>query len=218
MPTRIGETQSVPSYKADPTKKSDTVIDIELKKADEMLKDSKCDYKNILNQIFKISILLHRLGAVESKIYALDKDQELAAQIKKIRSTYNGWWVMGATMLSGGAQIAGGVLSVIGAVQPQRYADEKNKTGPLPNRLLETGKSISNLGQGISPIVSLLNSRAEGNRAVLQFQQQVAQRRQEDRNRSYSEDSQLTREALRKMEQADSELHQAISRMVDTRS
>jgi len=216
-------------------KVAEDVLQLELKSLDDMM-NSKCEFRNILSQIYKVMLILHRLGCREDKSYALDKEIEMQVEIKKIKESYNSWPVLVITCISGGLTIAGGVVGIFGAFPGTAVgdalgklpamksffdvsgaADKAKKASELATKISSFSSGLSSVGQGTGAFGKLFENKDEANRAVLQFALQQMQRKNEDRTRSSGDEGQQGRDAIRNLSQIESEAHNTASRMLDSR-
>lgn len=212
--------QQVPEEKV-----SEDVLKLELKSLDEMI-NSKCEFRNILSQIYKVMLVLHRLGCREDKTYALDKEIEMHFEIKKIKDSYNSWPVLVITCISGGLTIVGGVVGIFGAFPGTAVgdalgklpmiksffdvsgaADKAKRAGELASKISGFSSGLSSVGQGTGAFGKLSENKDTANRAVLEYALKQMQRKQEDRSRSSTDEGQQSRDAIKNLSQIESEAH-----------
>jgi hypothetical protein len=217
-------------------KPADDVLKIELSKLDTML-SSKSEFRNVLAQVYKVMLVLHRLGCREDKTYALDKEIEMTVEIKKIKDTYNTWSVLTITCISGGLTIIGGVMGIFGAFPGTAAGDALGKLPGLKSffdvsgagdkakaaadliaKISGISSSVSGVGQGIGAFGSIVEKKSQAERDTLQFFLQQMQRKNEDRNSSNRDENQQGRDAIRNLSQVEGEAHNIVSRLLETRS
>ncbi|MFQ5729198.1 MAG: hypothetical protein ACE5GN_02415 [Waddliaceae bacterium] len=204
------------------------IVENELSKITAMLKNPKCDIRVLIDQICRIAMALHRQGALENKTYVLDKELELSLEISNVKNTYNGWKVLTITIVSGGVTILGGVIGIAGVV-PGTAAGSA-LAGMAPKVLSVFGNAgaktafssisggMGGIGQGTGAFGKIFENQSEAERAVHQFILNQGQTKLGDRNQASASEVQLIREALRKAEATDSEAHQTIKLLVDSRA
>jgi hypothetical protein len=211
-----------------PSNKATDTVETELKKITEMLKNPKYDIRLIIDQLCRISMALHRQGAIENKIYSLDKELELTLEIKEVKNTYNGWKVLTISIASGGLTLLGGVIGLAGVLPGTAAGTALASMAPkvlsiFKNPNIGTGfdsasKGLSGIGQGAGAFGKMFADKAEAERAVRQFILSQDQTKFGDRNQASASEVQLCRETLRKAEQAESEAHQTVKLLVDSRA
>lgn len=236
--TSLQSKDNLPIEKEQPVseeKTSDDVLKVELSKLDDML-SSKGDFRNLLAQVYKVMLVLHRLGSREDKAYALDKEVEMQVEIKKVKDSYNSWPVLVITCVSGGLTIAGGVVGIFGAFpgtlvgdalgklpmmksffDVSGAADKAKRASELATKISSFSGGLSSVGQGTGAFGKLFDNKDEANRAVLQFALQQMQRKNEDRSRSSNDEGQQGRDAIRNLSQIESEAHNTAAKILEGR-
>lgn len=145
------------------------------KKIDEALHAETYDYERIHAMVLRFCMIHMRHVVKEDHEYIAKIGDQIKVQSEKIRGTYNSWPVVTVTLISSAVSIVGGVAGFSTMIRP---GSELAKT------FAASAHGISTMSTGISGAGSLLNSRTEGDRQVLQLVLRRDQDKEEEKKGS----------------------------------
>ena len=191
---------------------------------DLQLKNPNADYSRLMEQAFKVIMLLMRKSARTDKEYVLNKGPQLLEEITRIKSTYNNKFNLAITVISSSITIAGGLTGLSGAF-PGTVAGEylATKMPAVFSSFADAGfgktlngwsKGMSGIGQGSGAFGGIFKENFEAKRIVYQFDLEEGKRKRQDRQESAAQSQQAQREALSKAMQALESTHRAASQIM----
>lgn len=199
-------------------------LNVELTAMDNLLNDPNCDHGRVLEQAYRVLMLMSRMLGQTEKLYVLDQEPELYAQVKKLKGTYNTWTVLAITIVSGSLSIGGGFIG-IGAAIPGTSLGElaansaPNTLGWLSN--LQWGKNLSKVGQGVGGVGtgtgafgSLASNSAESKRALCNYVIEEIKRKRSDREEATRQQRGQVDSASNNCKQTAQAAHQAASNLL----
>lgn len=206
----------------------DETLNAELVKMDKLLENPNCDHRNVLDQAYKIMILLNRKLAITEKNYVLDQEPELWAKVKELKGTYNTWTVLTVTVLSGGLSIAGGFIGIGSAIPGTAMGTGLSNASPklfsfLSNtawaqKLSSIGQGVGGAGQGVGAFGKLAGDNEEAKRTFIQFAIEEMKRKGSDRQEAYRQSRDQSHGAINSWQSAAQQGHQTAMRVLEARS
>ncbi len=194
-------------------------IDVQLIAMDALLADPKADFRTVLEQAYKILMLMsHRLRQT-NRTYVLDQEPQLFAQVNELKETYNSWGVLAITIASGTLTIAGGLVGA-GAAIPgtglgQSLANSApNALGWLSSEssgkmLTAVGGGIGSVGQGTGAFGKIGSDSNESRRTYCNVLIEEIKRKRSDRDDSARQNREQCSAANSSWHQALEASHQA---------
>lgn len=166
-------------------------LNVQLTKLDNMLEDPNCDHSRVLEQAYKILMLMSRLLGQTEKEYVLDQEPELYAQVKELKGTYNTWTVLAITIASGSLTIAGGFVGMGAAIPGTALGQTMGNAAPnalgwLSNadwakKLANIGQGMGGVGQGTGAFGKLAGDSNEAKRSFCHIVIEEIKRKRSDR-------------------------------------
>lgn len=145
------------------------------KKIDEALQAETYDYERIHAMVLRFCMIHMRHVVKEDQEYIAKIGDQIKVQSGKIRESYNTWPVVTVTLISSAVSIVGGVGGFSTLIRPN---------SDVAKFLANNAHGISTMSTGISGAGSLLNSRTEGDRQVLQLVLRRDQDKEEEKKGS----------------------------------
>lgn len=189
---------------------------------DLQLQNPNADYSRVMEQAFKVIMLLMRKFARTDKEYVLDKGPQLLEEIARIKSTYNNKLNLAITVISSSITIAGGLTGLSGAF-PGTDAGKYLAKMPLLSSFADAGfgktlkgwsKGMSGIGQGSGAFGGIFKENFEAKRIVYQFDLEEGKRKRQDRQESAAQSQQTRQQALRDAKEVMQSLHQVASQIL----
>lgn len=142
------------------------------RKIDEALKAENRDFDKIHALVLRFCMIHMRNVSKEDQEYIAKIGDQIKVQAGKIRDTYNTWPVLTVTLVSSAVSIGGGAAGFSSFMMP---------SSEIAKVFASNSQQISTASTGISGISSLLNSRNEGDRQILQLTMKRDQDREEEK-------------------------------------
>lgn len=145
------------------------------KKINEALNAENRDYEKIHAMILRFCMIHMRNVSKEDQEYIARIGDQIKVQAGKIRDTYNTYPVVVITIISSVVSVGGGVAGFSSLIRPN---------SEVARAFAQNAQQISTASTGISGVGSLLNSRNEGDRQILQLTMKRDQDKEEEKKGS----------------------------------
>ncbi len=204
----------------------DQTLNVELTAMDELLNNPNRDHGRVLEQAYRVIMLMSRMLGQTEKLYVLDQEPQLYAQVNKLKGTYNTWTVLAITIASGSLSIAGGFVGMGAAIPGTSLGQVMGNAAPNTLGWLSNaqwGKNLSNVGQGLGGVGtgtgafgSLANNTSESKRAFCNHIIEEIKRKRSDREEATRQQRNQIDSASNNCKQAAQAVHSAITNLLMT--
>jgi len=164
----------------------DRTLETSFEELQELMDEPNTDFMRVMEQAYKVLLLLNRRAARTDKMYAQDKEPEIRMHIHDVKGTFNRKDVLAIQCFFAGLTILGG-FATMGSLVPLPLGAETLKGA---------GTALGQIGQGGGSIGNAFANNAESQRKVCEFELEESKRRRGDRDDSERKNADQQRQAL----------------------
>lgn len=194
-------------------------INTQLTSLDTLLLDPKADFRIVLEQAYKILMLMsHRLRQTNHR-YVMDQEPELFAQVSELKGTYGSWQVLAITIASGSLSIVGGLVGAGAAIPGTGFGQAMANQAPNAlgwlsaadwgKKLTAIGGGIGSVGQGTGTFGKIGSDSNEAKRVFCNVLIEEIKRKRSDREDASRQNREQCSSASGSWRQAMEAAHQA---------
>jgi len=165
---------------------------------DAILKSQNIDFEKLQAMVYKIVALYMRQSSKVNKEHIAELKIQVRVHAVKIQQTYNSWKGKTITIISAVAGVAAGAAGL----------------SNIP-RLASQSMALSSASTSFGGLSSIFQQPLEGERTVLQTEQQMLNQKKDDKKESSQGDAQRTKAAQDARKEHDETLHRVVSAVLN---